>query len=70
MATLKQKVCKDCFYENELPDCPNLCPLTFKHVKEWLQQKQKLEPKYTPTANKIRAILIRELLEELEENKK
>jgi len=36
MKTLTQIVCKDCFYENELPYCPKFCPLTFKHVREWL----------------------------------
>jgi len=40
MTILKQIVCKDCFYENELHDCPNLCSLTFEHIKTWLQQKR------------------------------
>ena len=63
MKTLEQTVCKNCFYENELPDCPKLCPLTFEHVKKWLQQKQQeIKLKHEGLKSKY----IDELLEELE----
>lgn len=70
METLKQKCCKDCFYLNELPDCPNLCPLTFDKIKEWLQQHKKelLERYKTNTSTNIsyRINHCNELLEEVE----
>ena len=80
MITLKQIVCKGCFYENELPDCPKFCPLTFNHVKEWLKQKHKLIQPFTERENDVgyskedwhireiaRQVLILELLKEIEE---
>ena len=75
MTTLKQIVCKNCFYENELPHCPNLCPLTFEHVKEWLQQKRLQIPFDDVTGfctidDAIQAKFIVELLEELEKEVK